>query len=467
MHSRSALEQADAIRSGQLSAVELAHETIERMNKVLPDLNALAHRDDEQFLADAETADRERAHGSPDSLGPFHGVPLPIKDLADAAGWPTRYGSNASRTTPVTQNSLVVDRLRSGGFVVAGKSTTPEFGTISYTESECTGITRNPWNTDHTPGGSSGGAAAAVASGMVSIAHASDGGGSIRIPASCCGLIGLKASRHRIPNGIETFHGGSTQGVLTRTVADLAAALDLVARPDRLAWNNAPAPDRSWSMIAATAPGRLRIARTTVSPLGGVAASEPCAAVDRAADLLVAAGHDLVDLDFVWPDAGDSLNAFLTMWATGTVGLPLEDRDRIQAFNQPSAGRSADDYVAAVQTAQRVTRELASQFENRIDLLLTPTMAVEPPLVGSWRTGVDETPELALMNCAPMAEFTSLFNLTGLPAISLPVHIAASGLPVGAQLVAGPWRDDVLLQVAAQLEPMALWHEHHPPIWVQ
>lgn len=449
-----------------MSSVELAGQTLTRLDKVQPDLNVMAHRDDDRFLADAASADRTLKASTPEALGPFHGVPLPVKDLADAAGWPTGYGSNASRSTPVEHDSLVVERLRSGGFIVAGKSTTPEFGTISFTESERSGITRNPWNRDHTPGGSSGGAAAAVASGVVAIAHASDGGGSIRIPASCCGLVGLKASRHRIPNGIETFHGGSTQGVLTRTVADLAAALDLIAQPDLLGWNNAPVADRSWTEIAATPPQRLRIARTTVSPLGGAAAAEPTAAVERAAELLEAAGHELVDVDFPWPDAGDSLNAFLTMWATGTAGLPLEDRSRIQRFNQPADGRTADDYVRAVLTAQRVTRELVSQFGRDIDLLLTPTMAVEPPLVESWRAGVDETPQLALMNCAPMAEFTSLFNLTGLPAISLPVHISASGLPVGAQLVAGPWRDDVLLQVAAQLEPMVLWHEQHPPIWV-
>ena len=199
------------------------------------------------------------AAGRADDLGPFAGVPMLIKDLNDVAGWPTTFASKASDGSPRPADSLPVARLRSAGFVFSGKSTTPEFGTIPVTESDRLGRTRNPWDPDRTPGGSSGGAAAAVAAGALPVAHASDGGGSIRIPSSCCGLVGLKPSRHRVTNDVTTMIAASTQGVVARTVADQAAVLDVMAGPDRGAWEVAPPLARPLAAEVGTPPGRLRV----------------------------------------------------------------------------------------------------------------------------------------------------------------------------------------------------------------
>ena len=241
-----ALQVAAAVRSGEVSPSELMQEYLGRADRIDPQLNAFALRDDERALADARAADDVVAAARRDGseLPPFSGVPMPIKDLNDVAGWVTTHGSRATPDVPAERDELVVERFRRAGFVLMGKTTTPEFGSISRTESLRFGVTRNPWNTDHTPGGSSGGAAASVASGMAPVAHASDGGGSIRIPASCNGLVGLKASRGRVTDRRYGVVGASTSGVLVRDVADAAALLDVMAELDTGSWNVAPPPSR-------------------------------------------------------------------------------------------------------------------------------------------------------------------------------------------------------------------------------
>ncbi len=236
----SALDLAAAIRARSISPTEALEHHLGVVDRLDPTLNAFAFRDDDRARADAAAATELVASTPAEELPPFCGVPIPIKDLNRVQGWPTTYGSRGVPEGPEPTDDPPVARLRSAGFVFMGKTTTPEFGTISMTESERLGVTRNPWNTDHTPGGSSGGAGAAVAAGMAPIAHASDGGGSIRIPASCNGLVGLKASRNRITNLVESMTSASTSGVVTRTVADTAAALDVLAEFDRGAWNVAP-----------------------------------------------------------------------------------------------------------------------------------------------------------------------------------------------------------------------------------
>ncbi len=461
-----ATELAEAVRRREVSPVELVELYLGRIDKLDGELNAFCFRDDDRVLGWAREAEAAAARGG--DLPPFLGVPLPIKDLNRVAGWPTTYGSRGASTAANTESDLVVQRFVGAGFVPLGMTNSPEFGTISYTESEAHGITRNPWDPSRTPGGSSGGAGAAVASGMAPIAHASDGGGSIRIPASCNGLVGLKPSRNRVPNGVNELEGFATSGVLTRTVAETAAVLDVIGQPDLLGWYNAPPPGRPWSHAAAEEPGRLRIGFTTTPPVD-VPVDESCVdAVRQAAERLVAMGHDVQEVDLSMPDADAFVEAFGVVWNTGSAGTPLEDWEAIEPLNAAlrRAGQSADSisYVEAVRSTQLLGRPLMATLVEGLDVLVTPTMAVEPPPCGSVWEGADVEPMLALMNCFPMAVFTSVWNVTGLPALSLPLHQAPSGLPVGVQLVAGPWREDVLLQLGTALEQAMPWRDRRPAL---
>jgi amidase len=465
-----ALDLAAAVRRREVSPVELADLYLARIDEHDGRLNAFCHRADDEVRAAAKVAaDAVVAADDPRDLPPFHGVPLPIKDLNDVEGWPTTYGSRGAPKAVAATSDPVVGRFVDAGFVLLGKTTTPEFGTISFTESDALGITRNPWDTGHTPGGSSGGAGAAVASGMAPIAHGSDGGGSIRIPSSCNGLVGLKPTRGRVTGSHVDLEGLATSGVLARTVADAAAGLDALSRHDPAAWWSPPTPAGALADSLRSAPPKgLRIAAMHTAP-GGLAAVDPaCAsAVDVALLALSAAGHhpttDLPDM----PSPDQLLSAFGTIWNVGSAGTPLEDPDAIEPLNAVlrDAARAVDSlaYAEAVITTQALSRRIVESFTAGFDLLVTPTMACLPPPVGAWRTGADDAPMLALVNCFPMGIFTSVFNVTGLPAISVPIHHdEATGLPVGVQIVAAPWREDLLLQVAAQLEQSVAWRDRRP-----
>jgi amidase len=463
-----ATDLAGAVRRREVSPVELAELYLGRIDKLDPELNAFCFRDDDRVLAWARDAESAASRAADGELPPFHGVPLPIKDLNRVEGWPTTYGSRGASTAPNTSTDFVVQRFMEAGFIPLGMTNSPEFGTVSYTESEAHGVTRNPWDLERTPGGSSGGAGAAVASGMAPIAHASDGGGSIRIPASCNGLVGLKPSRNRVPNGVNELEGFATSGVVTRTVAETAAVLDVIGRPDPLGWYNAPPPDGPWSMAAREEPGRLRIGFTTTPPVD-VPMDDACIeAVRRTADALAGLGHDVEEAELSLPDADAFVEAFGIVWNVGSAGVPLEDWDAIEPLNAAlrRAGQSTDSvsYVEAVMRTQLLARPLMAQFVDGLDVLVTPTMAVEPPPCGSVWVGCDVEPMLGLMNCFPMAVFTSVWNVTGLPALSLPLHEAPSGLPVGVQFVAGPWREDVLLQLGTTLEQAMPWKDRRPAI---
>jgi amidase len=462
----SATELASAIRAKEVSPVEALETYLARVDLIDPVLNAFAFRDDDRALADARAAADRLASGPADELPPLFGVPMPIKDLDDVAGWPTTLGSFASHDGPRPTDGFPAARLRAAGAVLMGKTTTPEFGTVSFTESDRLGITRNPWNPDHTPGGSSGGAAAAVASGMAPIAHGSDGAGSIRIPSSCCNLVGLKPGRHRVTEAYESMAGAVTSGVLARTVADAALGLDVLAVRDPYGWNMAPPLERPFSEEIARDPGRLRIRLSIPSPLGIPIAPTVEAAMRRLAERLAALGHDVTEGEPRWPDVAEVYEAFLVMWSTGAATFDLADPDQVEAHDRPPANEAtAFDYVRALKCLQLATRFTAEQFDTDFDLLLTPTMAVEPPRVGSWLENVpEEDPLVAILNCLPMGTFTAMFNLTGFPAISVPAEIGESGLPIGAQLVAGPWREALLFRVAAQLEAELRWHDRVPDL---
>jgi amidase len=408
---------------------------------------------------------------SAEDLPPFHGVPLPIKDLLDVAGWPTTHGSAGASRAPASASDPVVQRFIDAGFVLLGKTTTSEFGAVPFTESEALGISRNPWDPDRTPGGSSSGAGVAVAAGMAPIAHAADGGASIRVPASCNGLVGLKATRGLITNAAIDVEGLGTSGVLTRSVADTAAALDVLARHDPAAWWSPPAPRTSLRRaMAMPAPAGLRVGVLSDSPIEGISVDPACkAAVDATVRTLESAGHHVVDNVLPLPPAGELIAAFTTIWNLGGAGVALADPDRIEPHNRVlrDAARATDSwaYAESVKKTQHLSRHIVEGFVASFDLLVTPTMACLPPLIGAWRAGTEEAPLMALLNSYPMVVFTSLFNVTGQPAISVPVHTDdATGLPVGVQIVAAPWREDLLIQVAHVLELAHPWAGRRPAV---
>jgi amidase len=465
-----AVDLAAAIRRKEVSPVEVADMYLDRIDALDPGLNAFCHRaDDDVRRAAAAAADAVARSSTPDDLPPFHGVPLPIKDQLDVAGWPTTHGSAGTSRDPAASSDPVVQRFVDAGFVLLGKTTTSEFGSVFFTESDALGISRNPWDRDRSPGGSSSGAGAAVAAGMAPIAHGSDGGGSIRVPASCTGLFGLKPTRGRVTTTTVQIEGLATSGALTRTVADTAAALDVLARHDPAAWWSPPTPHRSFAAaLDAPAPVGLRIGTLTESPVAGIGLHASCReAVDRALRTLEAAGHHVVDTALPLPPSDELLASVTLLWDVGGAGIALADPEKIEPHNRAlrDTARTVDSwaYAEGVKKAQLLSRRIVEAFVAGFDLLVTPTMACIPPLVGAWRTGTPEGPMQAVLGSYPMAVFTSLFNVTGQPAISVPVHHDEStGLPVGVQLVAAPWREDLLLQVARTLE-LAHPSDRRPP----
>jgi amidase len=467
----SAVDLAAAIRRKEVSPAEVADVYLQRIDALDGRINAFCHRaDDDVRKAAAVATDAVMQADDPSELPPFLGVPVPVKDLFDVAGWPTTHGSAGASTAPAEESDPVVQRLVDAGFVLLGKTTASEFGTVPFTESEALGIARNPWDPDRTPGGSSSGAGASVAAGMAPIAHAGDGGGSIRIPASCNGLVGLKPTRGRVTNAVVDLEGLATSGVVTRTVEDTAAALDVLARHDPGAWWSPPDPHTRFAdVVRIDPPAGLRIGVLVESPIPGMPIDAACRdAVDLTLRTLESLGHRVVDTTLPLPPADELIGSFTTIWNVGGAGVALEDPDRVEPHNRVlrEAARAIDSwtYVEGVRGIQRLSRSIVEAFVASFDLLVTPTMACVPPPVGFWRTEGDD-PLKALHNSYPMAVFTSLFNVTGQPALSIPVHHdAETNLPIGVQLVAAPWREDVLLQVARTIEQAVPWVARRPPL---
>ncbi|MFQ5477275.1 MAG: amidase [Candidatus Binatia bacterium] len=466
----SALDLARAIRAREISPLELVKFYLDRVDRINPELNAIIWRRDEQLLAEAEAATEAVMKNG--DLPPFFGVPIPVKDLTDVEGWPTTLGSRAAANRLGIGDAEVVAQLRKAGFLLMCRTNTPEFGTVSVTENQAYGATRNPWNRLRTPGGSSGGAAAAVAAGMAPVAHANDGGGSIRIPAACCGLVGLKPSRGRTCSGPpwinDAMHGFAVEGCVSHTVADTAAVLDAIAVFDPLAWYNAPEPERPFLEEVGADPGRLRVAFTTRSPTGGKVDRECVNAVELTARMLEEAGHEVFESELDWPDGDTMTAAFIVIWNTGVVYWDVNDWSKVEPLNRAmlEAARrtSSADYVQALAATQMFSRRIVASWSRDFDILLTPTTATEPPEVGVLWEGSAEDPLRPLMTAAELVPFTPWFNVTGQPAVSLPIHHSASGLPVGVQLVGAPWGEAQLLRVAAQLEERTNWRQRSPDL---
>lgn len=457
---------AAAIRAREVSPTEVLDACLARVDAVDAEIGAVVWRNDEAARADARAATEAVARGPVEDLAPFHGVPLPIKDLTPVAGWPVTYGSSAGPSTPSTADAMVVASLRRAGFVLSNRTNTPEFGPITVAENVRYGATRNPWDRRHTPGGSSGGAGAAVASGMYPLAHANDGGGSIRIPASCCGLVGLKVSRGRIPDEITRWEGGVVEGVVTRDVADTAAVLDVLCGPDPLCWYNAPPPSRPFLDEVGADPGRLRVGVVTTSPLGLGMSPSVADAVRATATTLEGLGHAPADVEVEM--STEMLVAFGAVVNSGLADYDGIDWDRtephVQANRRTALGIDSLTYVRAVHDLQRTTREAMARWGREFDVLVTPTMTIEPPEVGQVLAAAHAAAGGIALEVLQMAVFGGMFNISGQPAISLPVAVAPSGLPIGVQVVGAPFDEVTVLRLAAQLEQAVAWADRRPSI---
>ena len=459
---------ASAVRAGEVSPSELIAAAVARIEALDGPLNAVIHR---RF----ERATEEAAGPLPD--GPLRGVPIVIKDLgAPSAGDPRHDGLRVLAAAGWTSDhdAAVVSRLRGAGAVVLGRTNAPELGTTITTEPLAHGPTRNPWSPGYSAGGSSGGSAAAVAAGMVPLAHATDGGGSIRIPAANCGLVGLKPSRARVskaPDRGEGWMGGATDGVVSHTVRDSALALDVLAGPepgDPYAAIPLPGP-----LVAEIGrpPGRLRVG-VLDHPPGERASADPeaTAAVGEAAALLERLGHDV---EAAWPQpledpeyAGRFLSviavsvaADLAAWEQA-LGAPIADDDlepSNAALRHMGRRVSAPEHVGTINWMHSWSRRVVGWWESGHDLLLSPVLNGPPPEIG-WLTDRD----LGGARVAALARYTSQWNMTGQPAVSLPLHTSRTGLPMGVQLVAAPGREDILVRIASQVEAARPWSDRHP-----
>ena len=447
-----ALELADALRSHELSAAELLDACLAAVDELNPELNAITWRNDEEARAAAGEADRRLAAGG---AAPFLGVPLPIKDLTPVSGWPVTFGSRGGPSGVSPQSELIVDAFAGAGFVLCARTNTPEFGVITVAENLRFGASRNPWDLSRSPGGSSGGAAAAVAGGMFPIAHANDGGGSIRIPASYCGLVGFKPSRGRVPRLAQSWLGAVVEGVEARTVAESAAVLDVIAGPDPLAWYNAPAPARPFAAELESPPGQLRIGLMAQAPLG-MPTDEACTeAANVAAALLGELGHSVEPVEV--PTISEEMVApFIVFTQAGLAEFEGVDWSAVEPHvahaHRASHELGADDYVLAARTLELLSRKEIARWGRDFDVLLTPTSAILPPQAGSILETQHAAPDRPVLDVVASVAFTAFGNVTGLPAVSLPLHWTDAGLPVGVQLTAAPWQDSLLIALAAQIE---------------
>ena len=455
----SAVEQARLVRSGDVSSTDLVALYVERIARIDPTLNAYVTVRPEEALAEARAIDA--THG--DEL--FRGVPIAVKDLTATAGLRTTYSSRAFASYVPDFDTAVVRRLRDAGFVILGKTNTPEFGTTAFTESDLNGATRNPWSLELTPGGSSGGAAAALAAGLTPIAHGSDGGGSIRIPASCCGVFGLKPSRGRVSSApFSSLEGLATAGPLTRTVEDAAHLLDVLAgyEPGDPWW--APPPERPFADVSRELPGRLRIAVTAEPPLPAAVDPECSAALASAAELLTELGHDVVESTPPWKEP-DLVHTFIEVWQVGPALYPVDDLTLVTPLNrelvESARAGSAADYARAVARLHAVARRTVA-FWDGVDVVLTPTLALPPVPIG-WQESVDGAFEQLVRNTG-FTPFTAIANLTGLPAMSLPLHWSPSGVPIGVQAIGPPAGDALLLRLASQIEAARPWAGRRPTV---
>lgn len=478
---------AELVRNGDVSPQAILDIAIQRAQQVNPAINAI-------ITPLYDHARKQIEAGLPE--GPFHGVPFLLKDLLCALeGTPMSNGCNALKGRISPSDSELARRFKQAGLVMFGKTNTPEFGLMGVTEPKAFGATRNPWNTEHTPGGSSGGSAAAVAAGIVPLASAGDGGGSIRIPAACCGLFGMKPSRGLVPTGpyaAEHWQGAATEHVVSRSVRDSAAMLDAIAGAD----GSSPYPIRvEGSYLDATQqPCRpLRIGFTAESFIGRPVDAEARAAVEHSAALLQSLGHDVEEVNLQLDGAGLA-DSYLTLYMgqvaadldflaqqldSRITNLDVEDTTRILGLLGKKL--SAGDYVTAHRRWNQFAQTMAT-YHQRYDILLTPVLATEPVKIGAMQPAAWEQAMIKMINSFGLhglllksgqinqmaldnmekLPFTQLANMTGQPAMSVPLYWTKNGLPMGTQFMAPLGQDALLFQLAAQLEQAQPWFDRTP-----
>ncbi len=468
LHDLTALEQGAAIRAGEVSSAELVEHYLARIERYDKELGAFVTVTGEQAQERAQKeAGSERLMGD----GPLAGVPTAIKDLNATKGVRSSFGSPVLADNVPDFDDEVVERIEGAGMVSLGKTSTPEFGSPCYTEPEGAPPAVTPWDTSRMAGGSSGGSASAVSGGLVPLAHGSDGGGSIRIPASCCGIVGLKPTRGRISGG--PMYGDpvglATSGSLARTVRDAAALLDVMA--GRAVGDPFWAPEDAGSYLEACdrEPGRLRIARFSEPVIADASVDPEClAAWEDASRLLESLGHDVEDIEVPLPR--DAVPVFETCWsvltALSVVNLPDEKRSLLRPLTSWLAERgmaeSGPKFALAIGELRRVAaRTLAAVAAY--DAVLTPTLAAPPLPVGALRNDDDPSDDFEAQK--RFTPYTSMWNVTGSPAMSLPTHHTPDGLPVGVMLAARPGDETTLVSLAAQVEQQAPWVGRTPPCW--
>ena len=461
---------AKLVDAKKVKPIELVDAAIERIERHNPKLNAVVWT---MFDRARDRAKAKLPHG------PFRGVPFLLKDiLGHIEGAPNRDGSRLTPDAPSLFNAELVNRYLAAGLIPLGKTNVPEFGLVATTESKLYGPARNPWNTDHSTGGSSGGSGAAVASGMVPMAHANDGGGSIRIPASCCGLVGLKPTRARNPLGPlvgDVMSGLVAEHIVSRSVRDTAAMLDVTAGPAPGDPYCAPPGPKSWLTASKKPTGKLRIGYAETKLDGGDYDPECQAAVAHAVKLCKSLGHK-VEPASPLIDMANLTGSFMALW---TGGLAMQvDALAMHTGKKPGpktlegltlalyeAGKqvTAAQYMGAVAMMQMVSRQIAG-WHDRYDVWITPTLGKPPITLGSFDLNESDLQK----GFAPMIDyvpFTAMQNATGQPAINLPLHMSTTGLPVGVQFVGRFGEEVLLLRLATALEKADPWAKRLPPIW--
>lgn len=463
----SATSVAEMVRSRQVSAVEVAEHVLASVSTLDRDVNAIVWRDDSLTFAQAARVDSAIERGL--AVPPLAGVPMTVKDLFAVEGQPATRSSLAFDDEPAQDTDLVVQAARDAGLVQVGRAASPEMGMTTSCESDRWGVTRNPWSLDRSPGGSSGGSAAAVAAGIVPVALAGDGGGSIRVPAAFCGVVGLKPSRGTLPTRVEAWAGGAVDGAITRSVEDAALVLSALARPDAGAWSPRAQTGDLLGALALTTP-RVRVGVMTVAPDPSIEVDPECAAAALdVADRLRAHGHEVITLDPV--DAmADVMDIYPETIIPSWLSLETIPRpELLPAHVQRHLARAQDidaaTYLREVLRLQAAARTILGHLFGQVDVVVTPTTATRVPAVGVVRE------ELAAADRGhrggPVYEqtlaFTTVPSVIGSPAISLPTHVDRDGLPLGVQLVGAPSDEALLLQLGRDLEGEIGWSDRCPP----
>ncbi len=469
---QSATQLADHMKRKQLSPVEVVEAYCRQIEKVNPIINAYIHVMWDDAILAAKKSEAKLLQGEG---GPLEGVPIAIKDNMPVAGTPLTNGSAMSSAFPSRFEGHLVNQLRHAGAIMLGKTNLPEFATLPVTENQRFGATRNPWNTDYTPGGSSGGSAAAVAAGMAPVAHGNDGGGSLRIPGSACGLFAMKPSRGRISNAPflgDVMNGLAVQGFLSRSVTDNALLLDITSGFVSGDPYTAPSPHISFSGQIKERSSPLRIG-WTVMPLFPVSVHSVCVkAVHETVSLLEQLGHCVEEYTPIgWQDP-DLWNLFMDVWSAGiSWGMQLDIAEGLSPEAAEPHNRdlwqqglklSAADYLVTITKLQQYSRRVLAAFQN-YDILLTPTLAEPPMRIGEMFEYANGDTDLLIKRGGQFTPFTSIANVTGQPAMQIPA-LWVDGLPIGVQLIGSPYSEAALFQLAVQIEQERPWDKLRPPV---